>query len=82
MPGIVNPRSKIQFGNNQEMIYSEADTGSDCLFLIRFRDLSGSSVHAHIKYCFNRLFCQNIHNNRDSGMQFSSVMFVLISATS
>jgi hypothetical protein len=28
--GIVNTRSKIQVRNTQKMIYSEADSGSDC----------------------------------------------------
>ena len=50
------------------MIYSEHDTGSDCLFPIRFRDLRGCGVPAHIKYCFNPLFCQNTPFNRDPGM--------------
>ena len=70
IPGIVNTRSKIPVRNNQKMIYSEADTDSDCLLPIRFRDLREHCVHAHKKYCFNRLFRQNTPFNRGSGMPF------------
>ena len=66
-----NPQIRVLYRQilfHGKMIYSKPNTGSDCLFPIRFWDQREISVHAHCKYCLNRLFRQNTSFNRDSGM--------------
>ena len=56
IPGIVNTRSKIPVRNNQKMIYSEADTGSDCQGSDPFSGFWECGVNANEKYRNYRLF--------------------------
>jgi hypothetical protein len=56
IPGIVNIRSGIQVRNNQKIIYSEADPGSDCQGSDPFFGFWERGVNKNKKYRNIRLF--------------------------